>query len=110
MYPTNLTLNNISLFTGAGAISVSGLKTITIRNLALAQRAVQLVVKLIPYIRKHFEQCHSQNRLLKNTKNNGAGTMAESKQLESFRKQFEQVIINFLPVKSTAICSMTATK
>ena len=88
-------LNNISLFTGAGAISVSGLKTITIRNLALAQRAVQLVVKLIPYIRKHFEQCHSQNRLLKNTNNNGAGaespTMAESKQLESFRKQFEQV-------------------
>ena len=114
MYPTNLTLNNISLFTGAGAISVSGLKTITIRNLALAQRAVQLVVKLIPYIRKHFEQCHSQNRLLKNTNNNGAGaespTMAESKQLESFRKQFEQVIINFLPVKSTAFCSMTATK
>ena len=71
------------------------MKTITIRNLALAQRAVQLVVKLIPYIRKHFEQCHSQNRLLKNTNNNGAGaespTMAESKQLESFRKQFEQV-------------------
>jgi len=86
------------LIIGAGAISVSGLKTITIRNLALAQRAVQLVVKIIPYIRKHFEQCHSQNRLLKNTNNNGAGaespTMAESKQLESFRKQFEQASIH----------------
>merc|ERR1711971_1537625 len=90
------------LIIGAGAISVSGLKTITIRNLALAQRAVQLVVKIIPYIRKHFEQCHSQNRLLKNT-NNGAGaespTMAESKrleskQLETFRKQFEQASIH----------------
>ena len=87
------------LIIGAGAISVSGLKTITIRNLALAQRAVQLVIKIIPYIRKHFENCHSQNRLLKNNGNNnnnsGSGaaesTLAETKQLETFRKQFEQV-------------------
>jgi len=90
------------LIIGAGAISVSGLKTITIRNLALAQRAVQLVIKIIPYIRKHFENCHSQNRLLKNNGNNnnnsGTGvaesTLAETKQLETFRKQFEQASIH----------------
>ena len=88
------------LIIGAGAISVSGLKTITIRNLALAQRAVQLIMKIIPYIRKHFEACQSQNKLLKNNNNaGGAGaestttTMAETKQLETFRKQFEQVCL-----------------
>ena len=68
------------LIIGAGAISVSGLKTITIRNLALAQRSVQLVIRLIPFVKSHFENC------LKKTE-----TQAESKQLETFRKQFEQV-------------------
>ena len=74
------------LIIGAGAISVSGLKTITIRNLALAQRSVQLVIRLIPFVKSHFENC------LKKTE-----TQAESKQLETFRKQFEQVFyISFL--------------
>ena len=68
------------LIIGAGAISVSGLKTITIRNLALAQRSVQLVIRLIPYVRKHFENCQKKT-----------ATQAESKQLETFRKQFDQV-------------------
>ena len=76
------------LIIGAGAISVSGLKTITIRNLALAQRAVQLVMKIIPYIRKHFEGCH-QNRHF--SKAHHGESNAENKQLETFRKQFEQV-------------------
>ena len=69
----------ISIF--SGAISVSGMKTITIRNLALAQRSVQLVIRLIPYVKKHFEGC------LRKTE----GTQAESKQIETFRKQFDQV-------------------
>ena len=57
------------------------MKTITIRNLALAQRSVQLVIRLIPYVKKHFEGC------LRKTE----GTQAESKQIETFRKQFDQV-------------------
>ena len=69
-----------------GAISVSGMKTITIRNLALAQRSVQLVIRLIPYVKKHFEGC------LRKTE----GTQAESKQIETFRKQFDQVSRHFL--------------
>ena len=72
------------LIIGAGAISVSGLKTITIRNLALAQRAVQLVMKMIPFVRKHFEECHSNRR-------SSEQSVVETKQLETFRKQFEQV-------------------
>ena len=74
------------LIIGAGAISVSGLKTITIRNLALAQRAVQLVMKIIPFVRKHFEECHSNRR--------STESVVETKQLETFRKQFEQVKSN----------------
>ena len=79
------------LIIGAGAISVSGLKTITVRNLALAQRAVQLVMKIIPFIRKHFENCH-HNRLLKTQRESSA----ETRQLETFRKQFEQVCSLYL--------------
>ena len=82
------------LIIGAGAISVSGLKTITIRNLALAQRAVQLVMTMIPFVRKHFEECHSNRRTSEQS-------VVESKQLETFRKQFEQVrfFYNFVSFK-----------
>jgi len=75
------------LIIGAGAISVSGLKTITIRNLALAQRAVQLVMTMIPFVRKHFEECHSNRRTSEQS-------VVESKQLETFRKQFEQAYLH----------------
>jgi len=75
------------LIIGAGAISVSGLKTITIRNLALAQRAVQLVMKMIPFVRKHFEECHSNRRTSEQS-------VVETKQLETFRKQFEQAFLH----------------
>jgi vacuolar protein sorting-associated protein 54 len=79
------------LIIGAGAISVSGLKTITIRNLALAGRSVQLVMRLISYIRKHFEQCHHQKMTSSSNGIESTFNNAESKQLETFRKQFEQV-------------------
>ena len=56
--------------------------------MALAQRAVQLVMNIIPFIRKHFENCQQK----KNLKNNE--TIAETKQLETFRKQFEQAFLH----------------
>ena len=43
------------LVLGAGAISVSGLRTITIRNLALAHRDVQAVQRILPYVLLHFQ-------------------------------------------------------
>ena len=52
------------LVLGAGAISVSGLKTITIRNLALALRSLQLVVNVIPHVLIHFQKCHSERNLV----------------------------------------------
>lgn len=42
------------LVLGAGALRVAGLKTITSANLALVSRALQLVVWLLPHIKRHF--------------------------------------------------------
>lgn len=42
------------LVLGAGAVHVAGLKMITISNLALVSRALQLVLWLMPHVRNHF--------------------------------------------------------
>lgn len=42
------------LVLGAGAVHVAGLKMITISNLALVSRALQLVLWLMPQVRGHF--------------------------------------------------------
>lgn len=44
------------LVLGAGAVHVAGLKMITISNLALVSRALQLVLWLMPYVKNHFLQ------------------------------------------------------
>ena len=49
------------LVLGAGAIIVSGLKTITIRNMALAKRSLELIVSIVPDVKHHFEQVHHDN-------------------------------------------------
>jgi vacuolar protein sorting-associated protein 54 len=43
------------LVLGAGALHVAGLKTITTTNLALASRALQLLLWLIPHVKDHFQ-------------------------------------------------------
>nr|CAD7261959.1 unnamed protein product [Timema shepardi] len=43
------------LVIGAGALHLAGLKTITSTNLALASRSLQLVLWLIPHVKKHFQ-------------------------------------------------------
>ncbi|KAI1720539.1 vps54-like protein domain-containing protein [Ditylenchus destructor] len=43
------------LILGAGALQLVGLKTISVKHLALASRSLQLVAKFIPVIRKEFE-------------------------------------------------------
>uniref|UniRef100_A0AC35TV51 Vacuolar protein sorting-associated protein 54 n=1 Tax=Rhabditophanes sp. KR3021 TaxID=114890 RepID=A0AC35TV51_9BILA len=47
------------LLLGAGALTVSSLKTISVKNLALAIRCLQLVIKVIPMVEKEF-QTHLQ--------------------------------------------------
>jgi len=42
------------LVLGAGAVSIAGLKTITIRNLAVTLRSLNLVAKTLPYIKQHL--------------------------------------------------------
>ena len=55
------------LVLGAGAISVSGLKTITIRNMALAKRSLEVIVKVVPDVKEHFESVHRNKIRAKST-------------------------------------------
>ena len=50
----NFNSRTCQLILGAGAIQLVGLKTISVRNLALASRSLQLVVRFVPAIRKEF--------------------------------------------------------
>lgn len=53
------------LVLGASALRTAGLNTITSTNLALTSRALQLVLWMIPHVRRHFQQisqdCNSSN-------------------------------------------------
>lgn len=49
------------LVLGAGALHMAGLKTITSGNLALVSRALQLVIWLLPHIKRHYQQFEQQN-------------------------------------------------
>uniref|UniRef100_A0A0K0F034 Vacuolar protein sorting-associated protein 54 (inferred by orthology to a human protein) n=1 Tax=Strongyloides venezuelensis TaxID=75913 RepID=A0A0K0F034_STRVS len=44
------------LLLGAGALTVAGLKTISVKNLALAIRCLQLIIKIIPLVEGEFEE------------------------------------------------------
>ena len=45
----------------AGAVQVAGLKTITTRSLLVSQRSLNLIILLIPAIRKHFARLLPEN-------------------------------------------------
>ncbi len=80
---------------------MSGLKTITIRNLALATRDVQLVVRVLPYVLLHFQSCHAERGAAASSCNGGdhaasssvvpspVNPRAENKQFETLQRQFD---------------------
>lgn len=80
------------LVLGAGAINVSGLKTITIRNLALASRSVDLIRYFIPSILAHFQTCYNGVNTSSSTVLNlsPGSTKAELRQFEVLKRQFDQ--------------------
>ncbi|KAK0408500.1 hypothetical protein QR680_003996 [Steinernema hermaphroditum] len=51
----NFNSRSCQLILGAGALQLVGLKTISVKNLALASRCLQLVVRFIPSVKKEFE-------------------------------------------------------
>jgi vacuolar protein sorting-associated protein 54 len=51
------------LVLGAGAVHVAGLKMITISNLALVSRALQLVLWLMPQVKNHFNSLDSNGNI-----------------------------------------------
>ena len=60
------------LVLGAGAVSTAGLKTITIRNLAVTLRSLELVAATIQGVREHFLAGVAQVKNEKNEKQAGA--------------------------------------
>uniref|UniRef100_A0A0N4ZXL0 Vacuolar protein sorting-associated protein 54 n=1 Tax=Parastrongyloides trichosuri TaxID=131310 RepID=A0A0N4ZXL0_PARTI len=52
----NFNSKTCQLLLGAGALTVAGLKTISVKNLALAIRCLQLIIKIIPLIEREFEE------------------------------------------------------
>ena len=56
---------------GAGAVSTAGLKTITIRNLAVTLRSLELVAATIQGVREHFLAGVAQVKNEKNEKQAG---------------------------------------
>uniref|UniRef100_A0A182NTX3 Vacuolar protein sorting-associated protein 54 n=1 Tax=Anopheles dirus TaxID=7168 RepID=A0A182NTX3_9DIPT len=58
------------LVLGAGALHVAGLKTITSSNLALVSRALELVLWLLPHVKRHFRALDASSA--SNTTTSGA--------------------------------------
>ncbi|XP_011563966.3 vacuolar protein sorting-associated protein 54 [Plutella xylostella] len=73
------------LVLGAGAIASAGLKTISTSNLALVSRSLQVILWLLPLIRKHLEKQHSEELAL-----NGFETVVND--MTSHKKEIENKI------------------
>ncbi|KAG5676824.1 hypothetical protein PVAND_006631 [Polypedilum vanderplanki] len=83
------------LVLGAGAVHVAGLKMITISNLALVSRALQLVLWLMPNVKNHFQKLDQNG----NTGNIPLGWSTVEKDFISHIKEVENkmlVIVNQL--------------
>uniref|UniRef100_F1KS34 Vacuolar protein sorting-associated protein 54 n=1 Tax=Ascaris suum TaxID=6253 RepID=F1KS34_ASCSU len=52
----NFNSRSCQLILGAGALQLIGLKSISVRHLALSSRCLQMVVRFAPYLRAHFER------------------------------------------------------
>uniref|UniRef100_A0A182K0X0 Vacuolar protein sorting-associated protein 54 n=1 Tax=Anopheles christyi TaxID=43041 RepID=A0A182K0X0_9DIPT len=57
------------LVLGAGALHVAGLKTITSSNLALVSRALELVLWLLPHVKRHFRSLDASSAMSSVTTN-----------------------------------------
>uniref|UniRef100_A0A914UTW1 Vacuolar protein sorting-associated protein 54 n=1 Tax=Plectus sambesii TaxID=2011161 RepID=A0A914UTW1_9BILA len=58
----NFNSRTCQLILGAGALQLVGLKTISVRNLALASRCLQLIARYIPVAQKEFEHYLPDNQ------------------------------------------------
>uniref|UniRef100_A0A182MPA5 Vacuolar protein sorting-associated protein 54 n=1 Tax=Anopheles culicifacies TaxID=139723 RepID=A0A182MPA5_9DIPT len=66
------------LVLGAGALHVAGLKTITSSNLALVSRALELVLWLLPHVKRHFRSLDSSSASALVSVNNNNNTTTTS--------------------------------
>lgn len=91
------------LVLGAGALHVAGLKTITSGNLALVSRALQLVIWLLPHIKRHFQQFLETSSATTHSTSNGGGktTMltgydAVEKDVQGHIKEVESKVLSIV--------------
>lgn len=80
------------LVLGAGALHVAGLKTITSSNLALVSRALQLVLWLLPHIKKHFQNLDINS----NTVTILTGYDSVEKDYQSHIKEIENKVLSIV--------------
>lgn len=82
------------LVLGAGAVHVAGLKMITISNLALVSRALQLVLWLLPHLKVHFQQFEQNG----NSSNNSmlSGYLTVEKDFVSHVKELENKMLSIV--------------
>ncbi|XP_053666941.1 vacuolar protein sorting-associated protein 54 [Anopheles marshallii] len=66
------------LVLGAGALHVAGLKTITSSNLALVSRALELVLWLLPHVKRHFRSLDGSGASSLASVNNNNNTITTS--------------------------------
>lgn len=80
------------LVLGAGALHVAGLKTITSGNLALVSRALQLVLWLLPHVKRHFVSLES-NGTTHGSNNILSGYDSIEKDFSSHIKEIENKVL-----------------
>ena len=83
---------------GAGAIKVETMKTITIKELALDMRSVQLILRILPFVLVHFQTTYKEKHISMSSKAvNGASpdvTKAELKKLDSLKRQVDKAYVS----------------
>lgn len=79
------------LILGAGAVHTAGLKMITINNLALCSRALQLVLWLIPNLKNHFRKLETNNTTWPAVEKD---VVSHVKEIESKMVTVVQVLVN----------------
>lgn len=71
------------LVLGAGAIQSAGLKTISTSNLALVSRSLQVILWLLPLIRRHLDKLHSKDLSLNGFGNIESDIISHKQEIEN---------------------------
>jgi len=83
------------LVLGAGAVSMAGLKTITIRNLGVTLRSLHLVVRIVPCVKTHLQNLNptlTEKQMITLTRNFDNTTKDFNEHLGELEKKIVQIV------------------